>query len=711
MLAGSLTIEMNANIARLAKDMGDAKRSVSGAMEDVSRSVGQAKAALASLGVGIGFGAIIAGFKGIVDAAASLDDLSEKTGASVEQLSKLSQVANIGGHSIEIAESALIRLSKALHGGDEEAKGAGKALAALGLQADALRGKDTAEALRIVAGELNKYADGSGKTALALDLLGKSGAAALPFLKDLATEQGIATRVTTGQAAAAEELQKNIRRLTNDMAAAKQVLALGLVPAISDWVAANREAFRIGGSTTEMLRLFVFNLEAMTTEKPGEQIRRLTAEMERLKGVMSGPWWKQSGMDFFGGEQSIKDKEKQIEFLKFLQRQEAAALGGKDTPGEMQRFGLSGAKLPLNYTGSADNKKSVEDILKLYEEVRRLGASMDVSVPRILDKDVLTGIKKTLEEGKKGWMAYAEAVMSGTESETSAAVAAESFTQTMEKLKQQYKDIIDPLREVKELHELLDLAVATGWATKEQAYLAKLDPQIRALIQPLDNIHQKIQAAWEGGFLTAEDMQKASAAALGETAKVTDEMTEFWRKAAHNMEDAMSNFFFDVMQGNLKGLASNFKRTIDQMVANILAAKAQTALFGPEFGKGGSLGGLAGGALSWLMGGGTSDAAAIAAGQAMSGGAMSGAMEGALLGGFASGGSFRVGGHGGTDSQLVAFRASPDERVTIETPGQRGRGMSNVFNFNISGNVDRATRSQIAAAAGEGVRRAMARNT
>ena len=37
---------------------------------------------------------------------------------------------------------------------------------------------------------------------------------------------------------------------------------------------------------------------------------------------------------------------------------------------------------------------------------------------------------------------------------------------------------------------------------------------------------------------------------------------------------------------------------------------------------------------------------------------------------FATGGSFRVGGSGGTDSQLVRFRASPNERVTIETPEQ-----------------------------------------
>jgi tape measure domain-containing protein len=41
---------------------------------------------------------------------------------------------------------------------------------------------------------------------------------------------------------------------------------------------------------------------------------------------------------------------------------------------------------------------------------------------------------------------------------------------------------------------------------------------------------------------------------------------------------------------------------------------------------------------------------------------------------FATGGSFEVGGHGGTDSQLVQFLATPGERVSVETPGQQAAG-------------------------------------
>lgn len=53
-------------------------------------------------------------------------------------------------------------------------------------------------------------------------------------------------------------------------------------------------------------------------------------------------------------------------------------------------------------------------------------------------------------------------------------------------------------------------------------------------------------------------------------------------------------------------------------------------------------------------------------------------------GGFATGGSFLVGGAGGTDSQLVAFKASPDERVTIETPAQQ-RAAGGGVTINING--------------------------
>lgn len=55
------------------------------------------------------------------------------------------------------------------------------------------------------------------------------------------------------------------------------------------------------------------------------------------------------------------------------------------------------------------------------------------------------------------------------------------------------------------------------------------------------------------------------------------------------------------------------------------------------------------------------------------GGGFLGSLFGGLLG-FANGGSFQVGGAGGVDSQIVAFRASPNERVDVTKPGQERPG-------------------------------------
>ncbi len=55
-----------------------------------------------------------------------------------------------------------------------------------------------------------------------------------------------------------------------------------------------------------------------------------------------------------------------------------------------------------------------------------------------------------------------------------------------------------------------------------------------------------------------------------------------------------------------------------------------------------------------------------------------------LIPGFRHGGNFTVGGAGGPDSQLVAFRASPGEEVNITPPGRQGGAGSTTVNTPIS---------------------------
>jgi hypothetical protein len=52
--------------------------------------------------------------------------------------------------------------------------------------------------------------------------------------------------------------------------------------------------------------------------------------------------------------------------------------------------------------------------------------------------------------------------------------------------------------------------------------------------------------------------------------------------------------------------------------------------------------------------------------------------------GFAGGGSFRVGGAGSIDSQMVAFRATPGEMVDVTRQNHVGRGGGEVININLN---------------------------
>ena len=122
-----------------------------------------------------------------------------------------------------------------------------------------------------------------------------------------------------------------------------------------------------------------------------------------------------------------------------------------------------------------------------------------------------------------------------------------------------------------------------------------------------------------------------------------------------NAEDALVSF---VTTGK-----ADFKGLVDSMLADLTRLLVRQAL------------------LALIPGGG-----AIAAG----GGAGGGGLGGVALGGFQHGGAFTVPGHGGPDSQTVAFRATPGERVTVQTPQQAAPVVNTKVPLKIVNQVDRS---------------------
>lgn len=168
-----------------------------------------------------------------------------------------------------------------------------------------------------------------------------------------------------------------------------------------------------------------------------------------------------------------------------------------------------------------------------------------------------------------------------------------------------------------------------------------------------------IDAAWQD---TQKQWQENTDALAAKSKAAGDAMREDFQKtqqnaktAAEGIEDAFTEFVVDPFEGGAKKMLSTWITMLAQMEARAATAQLDKALFGT--------GGLAG-AFASFLGGGSSTSVTYDA----SPGAASALLDAAA--GHASGASWMVGGSGGEDSQLVRFRASPSERVTVSRPGQ-----------------------------------------
>lgn len=166
--------------------------------------------------------------------------------------------------------------------------------------------------------------------------------------------------------------------------------------------------------------------------------------------------------------------------------------------------------------------KHMEDLRQLYTEVANIGRTIDVPIlplNRIVDlsqpfeknKQVLEDLRKTLQDGTKGWIVYAEAVLANSDAELTAAGTGKSFQQTSEEITARVLALIDPLYELKKANDEITRSFADGSLriSEEQLAMAKLHPEVRALLQAESNIFDKIQRDFEAGNLSVEKMQAA----------------------------------------------------------------------------------------------------------------------------------------------------------------------------------------------------------
>ena len=243
---GSLVVSLEANIAKFTSDMGKAAAIAEARARQIDKSIGLVKTGLASIGLGFTFGATFDTLKnkieGAIASAAGLQQLSERTGATVEALSGLSAIAKLSGTDTETLATGLQKLSKSMVDAQNGGKKTSASFAAIGISVKDLAGKGPDQVFQMVAKALANYQDGAEKVVIAQNLLGKSGANLLPVLKDLADAGDLQVKVTAAQAQMADEYEKNQVRLKVSTEAIFRVIGMELVPVFNAFTKALLDA-------------------------------------------------------------------------------------------------------------------------------------------------------------------------------------------------------------------------------------------------------------------------------------------------------------------------------------------------------------------------------------------------------------------------------------------------------------------------------------
>ena len=268
---------------------------------------------LAALGVSLSAGAFLAFVANINNGVDALNDLKDATGASIENISALEDVARRTGTSFDTVGTALIKLNQGLSaakpGSDTE-----RAIKAIGLSVAELKTLDPAEAFRRIAVSLSGFEDDANKARLTQELFGKSLKEVAPLLKDLADQGQLNATVTTAQAEAAEKLNKQIFNLQKNALDAGRAITGALVPALSDGVERFLLAQKHAGGLLETLGLYArLDYSKGFQGNLGNVEKQIAALEERAGRITSDSVRK-------GNDKAIADLRAQAAYLKELRQ-------------------------------------------------------------------------------------------------------------------------------------------------------------------------------------------------------------------------------------------------------------------------------------------------------------------------------------------------------------------------------------------------------
>ncbi len=450
-----LLIDIEARFAQFQDSLNRIEAQGASAASRIGSAFGAVTKVAGALGVGVAAGALVGGLRSITEQIDAFNDAADATGASVEVLSGLDEVARRNGGSLDDVSAAITKLNQAL-GAKADSEQA-KALAAIGLSADELRAKDPGTALKDVADALANYENNGQKARVMQDLFGKSAGQLAPLLGDIAEAGELNVRVTAQQAEEAARFQKAISRLEADLNSAGRAIGLTLVPALNNLIERMRVARDSGqGFFTMLSRAFdAGDLDQSLTENVN-RISQINAELIKLQqgGGGTNETFNRRRIDALKAERAeLQAESRLLEREADMRRRlrKAAEADSGPPPG-----------LPEVGGGSSSSDSAAEREAKRIADLRMLAAEQ------------LLGIDDASQQFQQSIEAAYEAF--DRRREKSAEAANDATFESLKRLEdmiRKYEDLADPtaayMRQVEEISAL----EAQGYLTAEKAFNAR----------------------------------------------------------------------------------------------------------------------------------------------------------------------------------------------------------------------------------------------
>ncbi len=176
--AGRAFVELGVD-DRIAKGLQKAEQRLK-AFGDGLRSIGLKFGALGSAALTFLGG----GVKAFTDMGDSLDEMSARTGVSVETLSELGYAAELAGGDLETLEAGLRKMQRTIGDAATGSESAVEALSRLGLTVEDVLKLNPEQQFKLIADRLSKITDPTLRAALAMEVFGKTGTRLLPLIQD-----------------------------------------------------------------------------------------------------------------------------------------------------------------------------------------------------------------------------------------------------------------------------------------------------------------------------------------------------------------------------------------------------------------------------------------------------------------------------------------------------------------------------------------------